>query len=92
VTTLGWKVTRATEICGISTRELRQLLTLAEWLIPVEMLPETSIGALDQTFSTLTGRRPNPQEMGGLIRLCGAAEELDCDSITDLLQAGAAEY
>jgi hypothetical protein len=88
----GWKLPQASEISGILPRELRLYCELSELFSTGEQLPGPELETMTTVFKSKTNRAPTNRELTALIRLCGAADDLDCDSIEDLLVVGESEF
>lgn len=89
----GWTVERATEITGMQSRDLTLISSLAEMFSAAgAKIPYPALGEITSGFQVITGREPTTAEMSGLIRLCSAADDLDCDTVADLVEAGRSEF
>lgn len=90
--TLGWKSSQVVQITGLPVRELQLYQHLLSTLGEADLLPEPALGAMQAFFEATHGRSPSAQETTGIIRLCSAADDLDCRTIGELATVGRTFY
>lgn len=87
-----WKLSQVSEISGITPAELRRYVTIAEAFGVAGKVPGTALQAMTETYTQVAGHAPTNQEMAALIRFCAAADDLDCDTVAELLSVGESEF
>lgn len=87
-----WKLSQVSEISGITPAELRRYVSIAEAFRLEGRVPGTALQAMTEAYTKAAGHAPGNQEMAALIRFCAAADDLDCDTVADLLAVGESEF
>lgn len=87
-----WKLSQVSEISGITPAEMRRYVGIAEVFGVAGKIPGSALQAMTEAYAKASGHAPTNQETAALIRFCAAADDLDCDTVADLLSVGESEF
>lgn len=88
----GWSTEATSMVTGLHKRDLNMLREVSACLDGLNPVPDPVLGLMRGTFSAQFGREPTTPEMTGLIRICSAADVLDCATVKDLIDVGETEF
>lgn len=88
----GWTSTNSGEITGINRLYVAQVVRVAEAIGMDEPFVTGQVSDAVTWYTTLTDRRPAGQEIGALLTLMRAGQELSCMTVREILAVGKEEY
>lgn len=87
-----WSTEAASAVTGLHKRDLSMLRAVAACVKDLNPIPDPQLGLMREVFQDCFGRPAGATEMTALIRICSAADLLDCQTLKDLIDTGAAEF
>jgi hypothetical protein len=87
-----WSTEAASMVTGLHKRDLNMLREVSACLHDLNPVPDPVLVLMRDTFAAQFGRDPATPEMTALIRICSAADVLDCATMKDLIDVGETEF
>lgn len=87
-----WSIEATSMVTGLHKRDLNMLRAVSSALAAPNPIPDPALALLRDAFFAEFGREPGATEMTALIRICSAADTLDCQTVKDLIEVGEGEF
>lgn len=88
----SWSMGSVAQVTGMHRRDLTMLRAVAEVIGDMNPLPDPVLPLMSEAFVEATGRPPLAHEMTAMIRICSTADQMDCQTLKDLIDVGETEF